>query len=138
MNDTAAPTWVAGLDEVQRRAVFHDGPALLIVAGAGTGKTRTLVARLARLVESGLAPDRLLLVTFSRRGADELVRRLGHLIGAAPARQVHAGTFHSVAHRLLRQHGGLLGLGDGFTVIDQGDAADLMHLARQEMAASTF
>jgi DNA helicase-2/ATP-dependent DNA helicase PcrA len=134
MSDAA---WAGGLDEVQRRAVVHDGAALLIVAGAGTGKTRTLVARLARLVDCGLAPDRLLLVTFSRRGADELVRRLGHLVGATRARQVHAGTFHSVAHRLLRQHGGLLGLGDGFTVIDQSDAADLMHLARQEMGAET-
>jgi DNA helicase-2/ATP-dependent DNA helicase PcrA len=140
MSDAAAaagaPAWAAGLDEVQRRAVVHDGPALLIVAGAGTGKTRTLVARLARLVDDGLAPERLLLVTFSRRAADELVRRLGHLVGAALARQVHAGTFHSVAHRLLRQHGGRLGLGEGFTVIDQGDAADLMQLARQEVAAA--
>jgi DNA helicase-2/ATP-dependent DNA helicase PcrA len=125
-------SWAAGLDDMQRRAVYHDGPALLIVAGAGTGKTRTLVARLAHLVDSGIAPQRLLLVTFSRRSAEELVRRLGHLVGAARAREVHAGTFHSIAHRLLRQHGGPLGLGDGFTVIDQGDAADLMHLARQE------
>jgi DNA helicase-2/ATP-dependent DNA helicase PcrA len=127
--------WANGLDEMQRRAVYHDGSALLIVAGAGTGKTRTLVARLARLVDGGVAPQRLLLVTFSRRAADELVRRLGHLVGAARAREVHAGTFHSVAHRLLRQHGGPLGLGEGFSVIDQGDAADLMHLARQEAAA---
>jgi DNA helicase-2/ATP-dependent DNA helicase PcrA len=131
------PAWAAGLDEVQRRAVAHDGPALLIVAGAGTGKTRTLVARLARLIDEGLAPDRLLIVTFSRRAADELLRRLGHLVGAAQARQVHAGTFHSVAHRLLRQHGRPFGLGDGFSVIDQGDAADLMHLARQFVAAGT-
>ena len=128
-------SWAAGLDEMQRRAVYHDGPALLIVAGAGTGKTRTLVARLARLMDAGVAPSRLLLVTFSRRSADELVRRLGHLVGVARAREVHAGTFHSVAHRLLRQHGGPLGLGDGFTIIDQGDAADLMHLARQEATA---
>jgi DNA helicase-2/ATP-dependent DNA helicase PcrA len=126
--------WAQGLDEAQRQAVCHPGPALLIVAGAGTGKTRTLVARLARLVDSGVAPQRLLLVTFSRRSADELVRRLGHLVGAARAREVHAGTFHSVAHRLLRQHGAQLGLGDGFSVMDQGDAADLMHLARHEAA----
>ncbi|HEY3810810.1 MAG TPA: ATP-dependent helicase, partial [Acidimicrobiales bacterium] len=132
----AAPAWAAGLDPEQRRAVEHDGPALLIVAGAGTGKTRTLVARLARLVDCGVAPERLLLVTFSRRAAEELVRRLGHLVGAAVARGVQAGTFHSVAHRLLRQHGGPFGLGDGFTVLDQGDAADLMQLARQTVAAA--
>jgi DNA helicase-2/ATP-dependent DNA helicase PcrA len=137
MNDTVvAPAWAAGLDPMQRRAVEHEGPALLIVAGAGTGKTRTLVARLARLVADGVAPDRLLLVTFSRRAADELVRRLGHVVGAAVARMVQAGTFHSVAHRLLRLHGGPFGLGDGFTVLDQGDAADLMQLARQTVAAA--
>ena len=130
------PRWAAGLDDIQRRAVEHDGGPLLIVAGAGTGKTRTLVARLARLVESGVAPERLLLVTFSRRAAEEMIRRLAPLVGPEVARRVHAGTFHSVAHRLLRQHSEPLGLGGGFTVIDQGDAADLMHLARQEMGGS--
>ena len=130
------PRWAAGLDPVQREAVEHDGGPLLIVAGAGTGKTRTLVARLARLVESGVAPERLLLVTFSRRAAEEMIRRLAPLVGPEVARRVHAGTFHSVAHRLLRRHSEALGLGDGFTVIDQGDAADLMHLARQEVGGT--
>ena len=130
------PRWAAGLDGVQRRAVEHEGGPLLIVAGAGTGKTRTLVARLARLVESGVAPERLLLVTFSRRAAEEMIRRLAPLVGPEVARRVHAGTFHSVAHRLLRQHSESLGLGDGFSVIDQGDAADLMQLVRQEVGAS--
>jgi DNA helicase-2/ATP-dependent DNA helicase PcrA len=134
VTDTAARP-AAALDDGQRRAVEHDGPALLIVAGAGTGKTRTLVARLAHLVDTGLAPDRLLLVTFSRRAADELVRRLGHLIGPDLARRVHAGTFHSIAHRLLRRHGQRFGLGDGFSVLDQGDAADLMQLIRQSVSA---
>jgi DNA helicase-2/ATP-dependent DNA helicase PcrA len=119
------------LDPVQLQAVEHQGPTMLIVAGAGTGKTRTLVARLARLIDGGTAPERLLLVTFSRRAADEMVRRLGHLVGSAVARGVHAGTFHSIAHRLLRRHGSAVGLGDGFSVLDQGDAADLMQLSRQ-------
>lgn len=123
------------LDEDQRRAVDHDGGPLLIVAGAGTGKTRTLVARLARLIGEGSAPERLLLVTFSRRAADEMIRRLAPLVGPEVARRVHAGTFHSVAHRLLRQHGEALGLGTGFSVMDQGDAADLMHLVRQDVKA---
>jgi len=127
------PRWSAGLDESQREAVEHDGGPLLIVAGAGTGKTRTLVARLARLISGGTAPERLLLVTFSRRAADEMIRRLAPLVGPEVARRVHAGTFHSVAHRLLRQHGEALGLGAGFSVMDQGDAADLMHLVRQEV-----
>jgi DNA helicase-2/ATP-dependent DNA helicase PcrA len=83
-----------------------------------------------------VAPERLLLVTFSRRAAEEMIRRLASLVGPEVARRVHAGTFHSVAHRLLRHHSEALGLGDGFTVIDQGDAADLMHLARQEVGGS--
>ena len=131
----ASPAWSAGLDEMQRQAVEHDGGPLLIVAGAGTGKTRTLVARLARLIDGGAAPERLLLVTFSRRAADEMVRRLAPLVGASIARQVPAGTFHAIAHRLLHQHSAPLGLGEGFSVIDQGDAADLMNLARQSVSA---
>ena len=139
MSDPApsdAPAWAAGLDAAQRRAVDHDGGPLLIVAGAGTGKTRTLVARLARLVDSGVPPDRVLLVTFSRRAAEDMIRRLGALVGAATARRVHAGTFHAVAHRLLRRHASALGLDGGFSVLDPGDAADLMHLARQEVGDS--
>jgi DNA helicase II / ATP-dependent DNA helicase PcrA len=137
MTRTAAGSvWATGLDPVQLQAVEHDGGPLLIVAGAGTGKTRTLVARLARLIDSGVAPDRLLLVTFSRRAADEMVRRLAPLVGAAVARQVPAGTFHSVAVRLLRAHAVPLGLGDGFSVIDQGDCADLMHWASQQEGGS--
>jgi DNA helicase-2/ATP-dependent DNA helicase PcrA len=132
-----APAWTAGLDPVQLQAVRDDSSALLVVAGAGTGKTRMLVARLARLVEVGVAPERVLLVTFSRRAADELVRRLGHLVGPEVARRVHAGTFHALAHRLLRQHSTALGLGDGFSVIDQGDSSDLMHLARQTVGAAS-
>ena len=133
MTDTGsvATGWTAGLDPAQLAAVDYDGTALLIVAGAGSGKTRTLVARLARVVHSGVSPDRILLVTFSRRAADELVRRLGHLVGADAGRRVHAGTFHAIAHRLLRRNGERLGLGGGFSVLDPGDAADLMHLARQ-------
>ena len=90
---TTAAGWAAGLDGAQLGAVAHDGPALIIVAGAGTGKTRTLVARVARVVEGGVPPDRVLLVTFSRRAADELVRRLGHLVGAEAARRVIAAPF---------------------------------------------
>ena len=131
--DDLEPRWRTGLDADQLAAVEHDGGPLLIVAGAGTGKTRTLVARLARLISTGTPPERLLLVTFSRRAADEMIRRLAPLVGPEVARRVHAGTFHSVAHRLLRQHGEALGLGSGFSVMDQGDAADLMHLVRQEV-----
>lgn len=124
------PAWLAGLNPAQRRAVEHDGGPLLIVAGAGTGKTRTLVSRLARLLATGVPPERVLLVTFSRRAAEEMIRRAGHLTDVGVARRVHAGTFHAVAYRLLRQHGAALGLAEGFSLLDQGDTADLLGLAR--------
>ena len=128
---TTARTWELGLDADQLAAVLDSSSALLIVAGAGTGKTRTLVARLARLIADGTPPDRILLVTFTRRAADEMIRRLAPLVGPEVSRRVVAGTFHSIAHRLLSQHGDPLGLGDGFTIIDSGDALDLMQMARQ-------
>jgi DNA helicase-2/ATP-dependent DNA helicase PcrA len=120
---------------MQRRAVDHEDGPLLIVAGAGTGKTRTLVSRLARLLEDGVAPERILLVTFSRRAAAELVRRAGQIADPASARRVEAGTFHSVAHRVLRRYRSALGLADGFSVLDPGDVRDLIGLARAPIAA---
>src|ERR1035441_4399769 len=85
------PHWARGLNDLQRRAVDHDGGTLLIVAGAGTGKTRMRVSRLARLLDDGVAPERILLVTFSRRAAAELIRRAGQMSDAATPRPVGAG-----------------------------------------------
>src|ERR1019366_612056 len=130
-----APHWARGLNDLQRRAVDHDGGPLLIVAGAGTGKTRTLVSRLARLLDDGVAPERILLVTFSRRAAAELIRRAGQLTDSTTARRVEAGTFHSVAHRVLGRCRASLGLSDGFSVLDQGDVRDLLSLGRAPIAA---
>ncbi len=120
---------------MQRKAVDHEGGPLLIAAGAGTGKTRTLVSRLARLLEDGVAPERVLLVTFSRRAAAELIRRAGQIADPASARRVQAGTFHSVAHRVLRRYRAALGLADGFSVLDPGDVRDLIGLVRAPIAA---
>ena len=117
-------------------AVDHDGGPLLIVAGAGTGKTRTLVSRLARLLDEGVPPERVLLVTFSRRAASELIRRTGQLVAPSVARRVEAGTFHSVAHRVLRRYRASLGLPEGFTVMDQGDTRDLLALVRSPVASA--
>ena len=128
--DTARLT--ASLNEDQARAAtFGDGP-LLVIAGAGTGKTRTLIHRVAALVERGIAPERILLLTFTRRAAGEMLSRAEKLVGAAGAR-VHGGTFHSVGHRLLRQFGPSAGLPADFSIMDQGDAEDLMQLARGAM-----
>jgi DNA helicase-2/ATP-dependent DNA helicase PcrA len=111
-----------------RAATFGDSP-LLVIAGAGTGKTRTLVHRVAYLIERGVAPERILLLTFTRRAAGEMLSRAERLVGPGGAR-VHGGTFHSVGHRLLRQFGAAAGLPADFTIMDQGDAQDLMQLAR--------
>jgi len=119
----------AALNPDQARAVtFGDAP-LLVIAGAGTGKTRTLIHRVAYLIERGVAPERILLLTFTRRAASEMLSRAERLVGSAGAR-VQGGTFHSVGHRLLRQFGAAAGLPANFTIMDQGDAQDLMQLAR--------
>jgi DNA helicase II / ATP-dependent DNA helicase PcrA len=141
-----------GLNEAQRRAVTFGerppggrglaAPPLLVVAGAGTGKTMTLAHRVGHLVLSGVPPARILLLTFSRRAAREMTRRARRLVGQALADQGRgeavklpwAGTFHSIANRLLREYAANLGLDPGFSVLDRGDAADLMDVARQELA----
>jgi ATP-dependent DNA helicase UvrD/PcrA len=112
-------------------ATFGDGP-LLIVAGAGTGKTRTLVYRVAHLIDRGVSPDRILLLTFTRRAAQEMLSRAERLVGSA-SRRVHGGTFHATAHRLLRRYGAQAGLAPDFTIMDQGDAEDLMQLSRAQL-----
>ena len=119
----------AELNDAQRAAAVHpDGP-LLIVAGAGTGKTRTLVYRVAHLIERGIRPERILLLTFTRRSAQEMLARAEKLVGSE-SRGVNGGTFHGTAHRLLRRFGAEAGLPGDFTILDQGDAADLMSLSR--------
>ena len=130
------PAHLAHLTAAQRHAATHAGGNLLIVAGAGTGKTTTLTARLAHLVEKGVDPSRILLLTFSRRAAAELVSRVDGVVGAGVARSVWRGTFHAVANRLLRRHGTHLGLDPSFTVLDQSDTADLLALVRDELRAA--
>ena len=122
----------AELNPEQAAAATHgDGP-LLIIAGAGTGKTRTLVYRVAHLIERGVRPDRILLLTFTRRAAQEMLTRAEKLVGAT-SRKVHGGTFHATAHRLLRRFGPAAGLAKDFTIMDQGDSADLMQLSRSQL-----
>ncbi|HZI30595.1 MAG TPA: UvrD-helicase domain-containing protein, partial [Gemmatimonadaceae bacterium] len=104
--------------EQHAAATFGNGP-LLIVAGAGTGKTRTLVYRVAHLIQSGINPERILLLTFTRRSAQEMLARAVQLVGGM-SRQVHGGTFHGTAHRLLRRFGPAAGLSGDFTIMDQG------------------
>ncbi|WP_423222041.1 ATP-dependent helicase [Ideonella lacteola] len=129
---------LASLNEPQREAAEHgDGP-LLVIAGAGAGKTMTLAARVARLVLGGADPNRLMLLTFSRRAAVEMQQRVAGLLqaslglpaGAAPVLP-WAGTFHAIGARLLREQAGRLGLSDDFTILDRADAEDLMGWVRE-------
>ncbi len=113
-------------------ATFGTGP-LLIIAGAGTGKTRTLTYRVADLLQRGVPAERILLLTFTRRAAQEMLSRVERLVGSS-GRHVHGGTFHATGHRLLRRFGPAAGVAGDFTIMDQGDAEDLMHLARAEHA----
>jgi DNA helicase-2/ATP-dependent DNA helicase PcrA len=122
--------WLDELNPEQRAAATHSGGPLLILAGAGTGKTTTLCARVAWLVASGVPSERVLLLTFTRRAAREMLQRARGLVPASS--RVLGGTFHSVAHRLVRRHAAALGLPGGFGVLDAGDAADVLDLLREE------
>jgi DNA helicase-2/ATP-dependent DNA helicase PcrA len=136
-------SWLADLNPEQRAAVEHPAGAgpLLVIAGAGTGKTMTLAARLAWLVQQGADPGRVLLLTFSRRAAAEMARRAGRLLhqtlglpnSTPPPTLPWCGTFHSVGARLLREEAPRIGLAPGFSVLDRADAQDLMALARQAL-----
>ena len=129
---------LARLNPEQRQAATHgDGP-LLIVAGAGTGKTATLVHRVAWLIAAGRRPGRILLLTFTRRAAGEMLRRVDErLLRRTAARRTRAavwgGTFHAIATRLLRLYGKAIGLRPAFTILDRGDAEDLMGVVRTEL-----
>jgi DNA helicase II / ATP-dependent DNA helicase PcrA len=130
--DPPARDFASELNAEQAAAATHaDGP-LLIIAGAGTGKTRTLVYRVAHLIDRGIAPERILLLTFTRRAAHEMLSRAERLVGSASAR-VQGGTFHATGHRLLRQFGPEAGLPRDFSIMDQGDSEDLMQLARANL-----
>ncbi len=137
--------YLAKLNPEQRRAVEHgvgapDDRPLLVIAGAGSGKTNTLAHRVAHLIVNGVDPRRLLLMTFSRRAAAEMERRVQRIVAAAPggaalaaAALTWSGTFHSIAARLLREHTERIGLAPSFTIHDRADSADLMNLARHDL-----
>lgn len=136
-DDEAAPRklsidYAAALNQQQLAAVTAgEGPSL-VIAGAGSGKTRTLVYRVAYLIDSGVDPSNILLLTFTRKSAQEMLQRAGELIGARSER-VCGGTFHSVANFLLRRYGRSIGVEPGFTILDRGDAEDLIALVRLQL-----
>jgi DNA helicase-2/ATP-dependent DNA helicase PcrA len=148
----AVPAHLADLNSAQLRAALHgrgEGPRpgapvgpLLIIAGAGSGKTNTLAHRVSHLIIEGADPRRMLLLTFTRRAAREMTRRAQRILGrsrslaedAGPTGELHwSGTFHSIANRLLRHHAESIGLDAAFTVLDRSDSADVMNLVRNEL-----
>ncbi len=124
------------LNPPQRTAVTHGEGPLLILAGAGTGKTTTLASRVAHLIDTGVRPERVLLLTFSRRAAREMLSRAQRVTEGTEVERVWGGTFHAVANRLLRLAGRPLGLPPDFTVLDQADGADVMNLIREDLGCS--
>src|SRR5437764_5132235 len=135
------------LNPDQRRAVEHgvgagrDASALLVIAGAGSGKTNTLAHRVAHLIVSGADCSRILLMTFSRRAASEMTRRAERIVAAALGRGARigltwSGTFHSIGARLLREYAGEIALSPAFTIHDRAASADLMNLVRHELGFS--
>jgi DNA helicase-2/ATP-dependent DNA helicase PcrA len=143
------------LNPQQRRAVAHGGSVLaeagplLIIAGAGSGKTSTLAHRVAHLIERGADPRRIMLLTFSRRASVEMTRRVGRILagiaqgsGGAIADSATwdvmtwAGTFHAIGARLLREYAETIGLAPAFTIHDREDSADLMNLVRHDLGLS--
>jgi DNA helicase-2/ATP-dependent DNA helicase PcrA len=147
----ATQDYLSGLNDAQRDAATYGigeaavaGP-LLVIAGAGSGKTNTLAHRVAHLLAQGADPSRILLLTFSRRAADEMTRRVQRIasqVSRRHARLVSAGfpwsgTFHSVGARLLREYAGRIGLDPAFTIHDREDSADLMNLVRHELGLSS-
>jgi DNA helicase-2/ATP-dependent DNA helicase PcrA len=133
-DDPDAAPWLEALNAEQRVAATYAGGPLLILAGAGTGKTTTLCARVAWLLAEGAAAERILLLTFTRRAAREMVERARALAErvAPHTGAVVGGTFHSIAHRMVRLHASSLGLDPGFGVLDAGDGADLLDYVREE------
>src|SRR5271165_6393768 len=124
------------LNPQQQAAVTAPPGPALVIAGAGSGKTRTLTYRVAYLLEQGIPADRILLLTFTNKAAGEMMRRVADLLG----RQLPAlwgGTFHSIGARILRQHADLLGYQRDFTILDRDDARDLLKTCIAEAGIET-
>src|SRR5215831_16423470 len=142
---TMTESHLAKLNPEQRHAVEHGGDQpLLIIAGAGTGKTNTLAHRVAHLIVQRVDPRRMMLLTFSRRAAAEMSRRVERIASHVLLEQARlmvdglswSGTFHAIGARLLREYSDQIGLDRDFTIHDRGDSADLLNLVRHDLGLS--
>ena len=130
--------WLSDLNPAQREAVtYGDGP-LLVVAGAGSGKTKTLAYRVAFLISQGVPPERILLLTFTRRAAEEMLKRASTAVTENPqmVKRVWGGTFHAFATRVLRMYARSSGLSPEFSVMDRTDAEDFLNIVRNDLDLS--
>ena len=141
MNDKQSASqarWVQELNTSQLEAATHGEGPLLVVAGAGSGKTRTLAYRVAYLTSGRAAPERILLLTFTRRAAKEMLRRAASVgsAGLSLTNRAWGGTFHAIGNRLLRIYADSAGLPRDFTILDRSDAEDLLDFVRNELGLS--
>jgi len=136
MSTTVSQDWLRGLNPAQREAVLHFEGAMLVLAGAGSGKTRVLTTRIAHLVEHhGVDPKHILAVTFTNKAAGEMRERIGRLLGAEPA-GMWCGTFHSVGARMLRSAAHLVGRTPSFTIYDEDDATGVIKRIMERLRIS--
>lgn len=121
------------LNNAQLEAVITTNGPVLVIAGAGSGKTRVIVYRVAFMIENGINPNNILLLTFTRKAASEMLGRVQKLLNDASAQKVFGGTFHSFSNYILRKYSGLLNIPANFTIIDEEDSADTIDLIRSEL-----
>ena len=123
-------SYLENLNEAQKKAVLHKEGPLMVIAGAGSGKTRTLTYRVAYLLQSGIQPREILLVTFTNKAAREMLERVEELTGI-PRHHLWGGTFHSIAQRILRTQGEAVGLKRNYNILDESEAEDILKNAIQ-------
>ncbi len=134
-NQNSSISYAHELNEAQLEAVNTVQGPILVIAGAGSGKTRTLVYRLVHLVEQGISPENILLLTFTRKAAQEMIGRAAGLLGDS-CRRVMGGTFHAVANLLLRRYGHYVGYAPNFTILDRADAEGIVNLIKSSLGVS--
>ena len=124
---------LAGLNPAQRDAVIHYDVPSLIIAGAGSGKTRVLTSRIAYMIEQGVAPERILALTFTNKAAEQMRTRIAQMLPDNRARRIRMGTFHSVFSRILRENAELIGFPQSFTIYEPADSRNLLKTIVREL-----
>ena len=125
------------LNAEQFRVVTAKPQASLVVAGAGTGKTRTITYRVAYLIEQGVSPQRILLATFTNRAAREMLRRVENLTGSQNVHRIWGGTFHRIANLILRKHAVSIGYSSNYSILDSEDAKEFVNVCIDEAGIDT-